>query len=127
MIALSAMIKADEDSLICDLAETYHVLNYRELPTKLLATLSCGLRADSRIKMKMNEQPCSTEIWLQSAIVDYLALIRQSLVKGAKRPKLLTQMLTQKEQDKIMSYKSASDFEKARERLLQKGDAKDGR
>lgn len=49
------MIVTDEDSLICDLAETYHVFNYRELPVKLLATLSVGLRADSRIKLKISD------------------------------------------------------------------------
>ena len=40
--------------MICDLAETYHVFNYRELPVKLLATLVSGLRADSRVKMAIN-------------------------------------------------------------------------
>ena len=46
------MIRFDEDALICDLAETYHIYDYRSLPVKLVATLSAGLRDDSRIKLK---------------------------------------------------------------------------
>ena len=47
------MIAMDEDALICDLAETYQIFDYRSLPVKLVATLSSGLRDDSRIRMKM--------------------------------------------------------------------------
>jgi len=47
------MIHTDEDALICDLAETYHIFNYRELPPSLAATLSVGLKDDSRIKKEV--------------------------------------------------------------------------
>lgn len=43
------MIRLDEDAVICDLAETYGVLNYRELPLQTVATLASGLHADARI------------------------------------------------------------------------------
>lgn len=43
------MILTDEDALICDLAETYHVLDYRSLPLLTAATLASGLRSDARI------------------------------------------------------------------------------
>ncbi len=41
------MISRDEDALICDLAETYQIYNYKSLPARLVATLSVGLRDDS--------------------------------------------------------------------------------
>lgn len=43
------MILTDEDALICDLAETYNVLDYRALPVRTTAALASGLRADARI------------------------------------------------------------------------------
>ena len=46
------MIRLDRDALICDLAETYHIYDMRSLPLQTVATLSAGLRDDSRIKMK---------------------------------------------------------------------------
>lgn len=33
------MIRADEDALVCDLAETYHIYNYRQLPARQVAVL----------------------------------------------------------------------------------------
>lgn len=53
LLILAHMINIDEDALMCDLAETYHIYNYRSLPCKMVATFSCGLRNSSRIKMKM--------------------------------------------------------------------------
>lgn len=47
------MLAADRDALICDLAETYRVLDYRALPVELLATLAAGLRPDARIWQKI--------------------------------------------------------------------------
>lgn len=49
---LAGMIALDEGALICDMAETYHIYDMRALPAETLATLACGLREDSRIKMK---------------------------------------------------------------------------
>ena len=65
--------------MICDLAETYHILDYRALPVKLLATLCCGLRDNSRVKIQiagMNE--VSNEVILIS-IADTLRLIRKEI------------------------------------------------
>ena len=51
------MIKTDEDALICDLAETYQIYDYKSLPAYMVATFSVGLRENSRIKMKLSNQP----------------------------------------------------------------------
>lgn len=47
------MLGEDQDALICDMAETYHVLDIWALPVTLLATLASGLRENSRIKSKL--------------------------------------------------------------------------
>ena len=41
------MIATDEDALICDFAETYHIYDYRSLDVEYAATLAYGLRDDS--------------------------------------------------------------------------------
>ena len=51
---LAGMIALDEGALVCDMAETYHIYDMRALPVETLATLACGLREDSRIKLKMS-------------------------------------------------------------------------
>src|SRR5699024_12746874 len=50
------MIKTDEDALICDLAEIYNIYDYKQLPLSKVAVFSYGLRNDSRIRMKMNNE-----------------------------------------------------------------------
>ena len=42
------MLAADEDAVICDFAEVYHVLDLRALAPPLAATLAAGLPPDSR-------------------------------------------------------------------------------
>ena len=50
LLILAAMAARDEDALVCDMAETYHIFDYRALPLFLAARLACGLREDSRSK-----------------------------------------------------------------------------
>ena len=69
------MINLDEDALVCDLAETYGIYDYRSLPVHLAATLSVGLREDSRIRMKAAEVPASTDTLLLALVADRIALL----------------------------------------------------
>lgn len=52
------MIQTDEDALICDLAETYQIYDYRQLPAYQVAVFSYGLRDDSRIKVRNVRAEC---------------------------------------------------------------------
>ena len=70
------MLNLDEDALICDLAETYHILDYRSHPVKLVAALSAGLRDDSRIKMRYFGVPASQNTLLLATIADRVELFR---------------------------------------------------
>ena len=85
------MMATDRTALICDLAETYGVLNYRELPVETLAALSAGLRENSRIKMKLAGIKVESDIMLLAAAVDRLTWIAwtktKDAEKGLNRPK----------------------------------------
>lgn len=120
------MIDLDEDALVCDLAETYHVLDYRSLPVKLVATLSVGLRDDSRIKLKAANMPVSQNVLLLASIADRIELFRYSFSKDAKtgvgQPKSLVDMLCgQREKTReIVSFASPDAFIDARAKILRK-------
>lgn len=89
------MLSFDRDALICDLAETYHVYDYRALPVMTLAALASGLRPDSRIKLKMaNIKETSSEVLLIQ-IFDLLQMMRYQwfATKKDPPPKLLSDVL----------------------------------
>ena len=115
------MINTDEDSLICDLAETYNIYDYRSLPIKTVAALSVGLRANSRIKMKMTNMDLEPETYLLSAIVDRLSILvwRQTKdgMEGINPPRLILNSFSEEREEKI-GFRTANEFEIFREKLL---------
>lgn len=120
------MIKFDEDALICDLAETYQIYNYRQLPPSLVAIFAIGLRDDSRIKLKVNGLKATPEITLQSAIFDRLGLLvwmqTEDGQKGRNRPKSVVESLFgEKTESEVSAFTSGEEFEKERQRLLKGG------
>ena len=116
------MIRTDKDALICDLAETYHVYDYKALPVSLVASLVVGLRDDSRIKMKLSGAKAPAEIILLASIIDRLSVLvwmqTKDAQKGRNRPKSLMSLLFPKE-TKATVYKTGEDFEKARKKLIE--------
>lgn len=111
------MLSADREALVCDLAETYGILDYRALPVPLLATLAVGLRADSRIKMRLSGMKASRTELLLAATVDRLSMLLWSKTEDGRnntnRPKSVLDALLGKEQstDDIQAYDSAEAFE----------------
>lgn len=94
-MSLAAMLAFDKTALICDLAETYHIYDYRALPVMTLAALASGLRPDSRIKLKMaNIKETSSEVLLIQ-IFDQLQMMRYQwfATKKDPPPKLLSDVL----------------------------------
>ncbi|MCD8087132.1 MAG: DUF5361 domain-containing protein [Oscillospiraceae bacterium] len=114
---------ADKDALICDLAETYGVFDFRALPVPLLATLASGLRDDSRIKMRMANAKASQDTFLLAAAVDALNLLVWSKTKdaskGRNRPKSIVQAISEEKvtTDDVVKFRSANDFNAAWARL----------
>lgn len=104
--------------MICDLAETYHVLDYRALPVKTLAALVFGLREDSRIRMKMEGLEYVPPLFMLSALADNTTVIRHGLFadKNAKRPALFGEAINKSEKPKaakVDSFASGEDFLRA--------------
>ena len=118
------MIKADEDALICDLAETYHIYDYRQLPLKMVAVFSVGLRNNSRIKMKMNNQPVELDLLLLAGIIDKLGTAMwwqtKDGQKGINKPDSLVEAITntQPKEKNVIAFSSGEDFTNRRNELL---------
>jgi len=119
------MIYVDEDALICDLAEIYQIYDYRQLPPLRVAVFSCGLRDDSRIKMKINGQSVSNETLLLAGISDRLSMLvwfkTKDGQKGKNRPPSMVDMLTNKNKESdrdVVTFNSGEDFEKLRNSLI---------
>lgn len=112
------MIRFDEDALICDLAETYQIYDYRSLPVKLVATLSAGLRDDSRIKLKAAGSSADLETIILSVIADNLTLLRAGMSKGKTKPFLFTDALKGEEKkEKVIGFNTVEEFEAALKRI----------
>ena len=113
------MIELDEDALICDLAETYHIFDYRSLPVKLVATLSAGLRDDARIKLLAAEAPTRMEIMILAAIADNLTMLRAGMnKKNNGKPFLFTDAIYgEKKKKKAKGFRTVEEFEAALNRI----------
>lgn len=123
------MISIDEDALICDLAETYQIYDYKQLPLNEVAVFAYGLRDDSRIKQIMSDQIVPLEITLLASIVDRLSLSlwlqTKDGQKGVNRPTSIAELLTKNHKEEIderdyLVFESGEDFENYRKALLAK-------
>lgn len=116
---LASMIKFDEASLICDLAETYRIYDYRSLPAKLVATLSAGLRDNSRIKMRLSGAPASQDILLLAAIADRVEMFRYGFSdqKNAPPASILEEMYGRTSTNGVRGFDTAEEFEATLARL----------
>lgn len=117
------MVALDEDALICDLAETYGVFDYRALPLQTVATLGIGLNYNSRIKQKMAGIVVPFDTFLLAQAVDNLALLcwlnSKDGAKGTNRPQMISEKLRAVEEIKDTGrFADADEFERERMRLL---------
>lgn len=119
------MLNTDSDALECDLAETYHIYNYKELTLKKVALFSVGLREESRIKMKILNIKYPFKTILMSDIADKLAMLLW-IYQGAKKnekpdlilPKLFDVEMSKFNDKDIVSFASIEDFEEERKRII---------
>ncbi|MGK1713544.1 DUF5361 domain-containing protein, partial [Klebsiella pneumoniae] len=59
---------------MCDLAEIYHIYDYKQLSPLKIAVFSIGLNEESRIKMKMSGQKLPINTLLLAGIQDRLSM-----------------------------------------------------
>ncbi|EFN98319.1 hypothetical protein SMSK564_1277 [Streptococcus mitis SK564] len=123
------MISLDEDALICDLAETYQIYDYKQLPLNQVAVFAYGLRDDSRIKQMMSNQIVPLETTLLASIVDRLSLSlwlqTKDGQKGVNRPASIADQLIKRDKSEndekdYLVFESGEDFENYRKALLAK-------
>ena len=121
------MVHRDEDALVCDFAETYHILNWRALPLDLAARLASGLGSDSRIMRALTGQTAATDDIFLAAILDRCSFLvwaqTEDAKKGKNRPEsVLSKLLgvEDKHHTRGTSFANGEEFEKAKMRLLQK-------
>jgi hypothetical protein len=111
------MLSVDEDALICDFAETYHILDLYSLPIDLAAVLACGLREDSRIKMKIAGISFPMQTLFLAAIMDNTSWLKWSKTKDAEKginqPESIFNQLV-KPDEKKAAFTSGEDFESAK-------------
>ena len=119
------MIKEDEEALICDLAETYQIYDYRQLPLTQVAVFAVGLRENSRIKMKLSNQRVSTETLLLAGILDRLSFLvwakTEDGQKGRNRPTMILDSLMSNKKNNdsdVIVFDSGEDYEKRRNEIL---------
>jgi len=114
------MISLDEDALICDLAETYQIYDYRSLPVRLVATLAAGLRDDSRIKLLAVGSPVAQNTILLASIADRVDALRYWLAGYKGETESLVKMLFGEEKQNksgVMSFDSIEEFNKTLARV----------
>ena len=126
------MAARDEDALVCDMAETYHIFDYRALPLFLAARLACGLRENSRSKMRLAGNRIELRDALLAAILDRVSVLAWAQTrdgqKNRNRPASILDRLMREpdESETPVVYAGGEEFEKARKQILQRilGEAK---
>ena len=119
------MTNLDEDSLICDLAETYHIYDMRELPPFKVAVFSCGLRDTSRIRQRLAGIDYSIDSLLLATCADNLQFLAwcqtENAVKNINRPKpLLEIFMGQNDNSGNLSFATPEEFEKRRNEMIER-------
>lgn len=120
-MALAHLISVDENALICDFAEVYHIWDYKRLPVRTAAILAAGLDEDSRIKRKISGNKIPTGILLMSAMLDAMNLLvwmqTKDGQKGNNRPRSVIKAITD-EPSEVQGFRTAEDFERERNRII---------
>ena len=105
-MVLASMIAMDEDALICDFAETYHIYDYRSLPATLAGIYAAGLRQDARINIKMSGYSAPVDTLLLASIADAMHIRVWQQTKDAQHNKnrpesILAKMLETKKPSEL--------------------------
>ena len=110
------MISADRSAWLCDMAETYNVYDVRSLPLRTVATLSAGLRDDSRIKMKIRGENASRTDLLLATVADGVSALLWRFGAYKDRPASIVEALLDKPKKRnggVVAFASAEEFEAA--------------
>lgn len=114
-----------EDEMVCDLAETYNILDFERLPVERVAVFVYGLRDTARIWQKLGHNNFDREI--QVLIYDKLAWLAWSRSRAAEEggaaPEPLYNKIYGKQKnnpEEAVKFDSPQDFKNAWEELRRK-------
>lgn len=123
------MFARDKDAVICDLAETYKIYDYKELPCSKVALFAVGLRENSRIKTMMSNMKYSLDTTMLAAVLDRLSVLvwfnTEDGRKGINRPAMITDKLyisDKKEDSDIVAFDTPAEYERYRRLIMEKGE-----
>ena len=94
------MIKTDEDALICDLAETYQIYDYKSLP---FGELLLSMISDELTRL----------IWMKT----------EDGVKGINPPKSIVSLILNNGEENTVNdgFQTVEEYEKARLEIIREG------
>lgn len=117
---LAGMIATDEDALMADFLEYYHVADWRAFPVKKTAALAFYLSPESRIKRIMSGRRWSMDTLLLAALTDRIStliwMLSEDSANGQNRPKSIYAALTGEDQEEkridsdLQTFDSGEDF-----------------
>lgn len=118
-----------ESAIICDLAQYYHIYDWRKFEVGYIATLVLGLGADSRTMLEIADTPFSINTYISAITADYLANllfveIKKSTKKKVDKPKSLLEILQNAKnkgdaQKELRTYRTPEEFERARRAIIE--------
>ena len=115
----------DKNAVICDLAETYQIYDYRRVPGRLLGILVAGLGADTRIGRKINGVRGDVADVLLAQILDGVRFLcwaqTQDGRKGRHRPQSIASDFFVSEDKKKPKKISIEEFYKMRQKVATGG------
>jgi hypothetical protein len=118
------LLRDYKKEIVCDLAETYHIYNYRDFKPSYIYVLVEGLKSDSRFKMALKNQKVDDLTLLNAKAVDLLSLLVWSKTPdaqaGRNRPKSLVDILLNDSEAEKEGFDSEEEFMKEREKFLRK-------
>lgn len=116
------MLSMDKNAVICDLAETYNIYDYRRVPGRLLGILCAGLGENTRIGKKINGVKGTVTEVLLAQILDGVRFLCWAQTedgrKGKHRPKSVASEFFVSEDKNKAKTMSIDDFEKIRQKIV---------
>lgn len=114
------MVHTDENALICDLAETYHIYDYRSLPVFTVAALSAGLRENSRIMTIMRGGILVSPEYVTALIYDLLADLLRCKNEESLARMIDGEVAGKKDEPErpTMAFDSAEAYERAKRKAI---------
>lgn len=97
------------------MAETYGILDYKEVKPSIVATLAVGLPDSSRIKRKHSGVNITLDQMLLAMLVDgmNISIWQRGGGKRNRKPESILKKLTEKAKpkDELMSFRSPEEYE----------------